>query len=252
MMNTEYFNVELISTSSPAYKKNNKKYKIISDKIRQYKPVDHYAASYNKALLKWEFVVQSLLSSISIENKNRILKFTDNQSNVRFREIDFIAEPTANVLVFCELKLKENFNSEMGNKASGWSQLDKSISIADQNFDALSGISICVDMSHIYGIDSKADAENYCQVSELQKLLSKPLSEKKILWISSIEISKLAIQNGLLTESEILEMKTLYQEYKNPLSVLNDETGYIKNNPFQNLSSLFDKTTSRNKTVSCH
>lgn len=251
-MNTEYFDVELISTTSAAYKRNNKKHKKMSDKIRQYKPVDHYAASYNKALLKWEFVVQSILSSISIENKNRILKFTDNQSNVRFREIDFIAESTANELVFCELKLKENFNSELGSKASGWAQLDKSISIADQYFDALSGISICVDMSHIYGLDSKAAEGDYCQIGGIQKLLAMPLSEKKTQWLSSIEISRLAIQNSLLTESDVLEMKDLYQEYKNPLSILNDETGYIKNNPFQDLSSLFDKAVSANTTVPLH
>jgi hypothetical protein len=64
--------------------------------------------------LKWEFVVQSIFSSISNENKNRILKFTDKTSNVRFREIDFIAETTANELIFCELKLKEKFNAGIG------------------------------------------------------------------------------------------------------------------------------------------
>lgn len=70
MMNTEYFNVELISITSPAYKINNRIYKRISDKVRQYKSVDHYTASYHKALLKWEFVVQSIFSSISNENKS--------------------------------------------------------------------------------------------------------------------------------------------------------------------------------------
>ena len=70
MMNTQYLNVELISTTSPAYQRNNRRYKKISDKVRQYKSVDHYAASYNKALLEWEYAVQSICSLISNENKN--------------------------------------------------------------------------------------------------------------------------------------------------------------------------------------
>ena len=70
MMNSEYFNVELICTTSPAYKRINRRYQIISDRVRQYKSVDHYASSYHKALLKWEFVVQSIFSSISNENKS--------------------------------------------------------------------------------------------------------------------------------------------------------------------------------------
>jgi 5'(3')-deoxyribonucleotidase len=86
--NAKYFNVELISITSPAYKRNNRKYKTISDKV-QFKPVDHYVSSYNKALMKWEFVVQSVLASISNEHKNRILKFTDKNSNTRFRDTGY-------------------------------------------------------------------------------------------------------------------------------------------------------------------
>ncbi len=252
MMNSEYFNVELISTTSPAYKRNNRRYKKISDKVCQYKSVDHYASSYHKALLKWEFVVQSIFSSISNENKNRILKFTDKTSNVRFREIDFIAEPTANELIFCELKLKEKFNAEIGRKASGWAQLNKSISIAEESFNTLSGLSICVDMSHMYGLDTEATEDDYCQIADLEKSLTSPLLEKRTLWLSSIEISNLAIKMGLLTQSEVAEIKKLHKEYKNPLSVLDNEADHISNNPFQNLASLFDNSANKNSLETLH
>lgn len=251
-MNTEFTNVELISTTSPAYRRNNRKYKRISDKVRQYKSVDHYASSYNKALMKWEFVVQSILASISNEHKNRILKFTDNNSNTRFREIDFIAEPTANELIFCELKLKEQFNPQLGSKASGWAQLNKSISIADESFSALSGLSICVDMSHMYGLETEANEDDYCQIGDLEKSLTSPLLEKRTLWLSSIEISSLAIKMGLLTPIDIAEMKKLHQEYKNPLSVLSNETDQISNNPFQNLASLFGNIANEEKLITVH
>ena len=252
MMNSEYFNVELISTTSPAYKRNNRKYKRIRDKVRQYKSVDHYASSYNKMLLKWEFAVQSILSSISNENKNRILKFTDKKSNVRFREIDFIAEPTANELIFCELKLKEKFNAEIGKKASGWAQLNKSISIAEENFNTLSGLSICVDMSHMYGLDTEATEDDYCQITDLKTSLTLPSLEKRTLWLSSNEISSLAIKMGLLTQSEVAEMKKLHEEYKKPLSVLSDEIDHISNNPFKNLASLFDKSAKKSSPETIH
>ncbi|MGB2739423.1 MAG: hypothetical protein WBC60_02570 [Cognaticolwellia sp.] len=252
MMNSEYFNVELISTTSPAYKRNNRKYKRISDKVRQYKSVDHYASSYNKALLKWEFVVQNIFSSISNENKNRILKFTDKTSNVRFREIDFIAEPTANELIFCELKLKEKFNAEIGKKSSGWAQLNKSISIAKESFNTLRGLSICVDMSHMYGLDTEATEDDYCQIADLEKSLASPLLGKRTLWLSSIEISNLAIQKGLLTHSDVTEIKKLHEEYKNPLSVLSDEADHISNNPFQNLASLFDNSANNTSLETLH
>jgi hypothetical protein len=252
MMNSEYFNVELISTTSPAYKRNNRKYKRISDKVRQYKSVDHYASSYHKALLKWEFVVQSIFSSISNENKNRILKFTDKTSNVRFREIDFIAETTANELIFCELKLKEKFNAVIGKKSSGWAQLNKSISIAKESFNTLSGISICVDMSHMYGLDTEATEDDYCQIADLEQSLISPLLEKRTLWLSSIEISNLAIKMGLLTQSDVAEIKKLHEEYKNPLSVLDNEADHISNNPFQNLASLFDNSANKNSLETLH
>lgn len=251
-MNSEYFNVELISTTSPAYKRNNRKYKRISDKIRQYKSVDHYAVSYNKALLKWEFVVQSILSSISNENKNRILKFTDKTSNVRFREIDFIAEPTVNELIFCELKLKEKFNARIGRKSSGWAQLNKSMSIAKQSFNTISGLSICVDMSHMYGLETEASEDDYCQIADLEKSLKTPVLEKRTLWLSSIEISNIAIELGLLTPSEVTEMKKNYEECHNPLSVLDNEEDHISNNPFQQLASLLEMGAHKNSLQAIH
>jgi hypothetical protein len=202
--------------------------------------------------LKWEFVVQSILSSISNENKNRILKFTDKTSNVRFREIDFIAEPTANELIFCELKLKEKFNAEIGRKASGWAQLNKSISIAEEKFNTLSGLSICVDMSHMYGLDTEATEDDYCQIADLEKSLTSPLLEKRTLWLSSIEISNLAIKMGFLTQSDVAEMKKLHEEYKNPLSVLDNEIDHISNNPFQNLASSFHNSANKNSLETLH
>jgi hypothetical protein len=126
------------------------------------------------------------------------------------------------------------------------------MSIAKESLNTLSGISICVDMSHMYGLDTEATADDYCQIADLEKLLTSPLLEKRTLWLSSIEISNLAIKMGFLTQSDVAEMKKLHDEYKNPLSVLNDETDHISNNPFQNLASLFDNSANNNSLETLH
>ena len=86
---------------------------------------DPYASSYNKALLKWECVVQELLSKLICEEDNRILKYIDGKNGFRYREIDFIGQCDSGKLVFCELKLKMNFKEKLGSKESGRAQLNK-------------------------------------------------------------------------------------------------------------------------------
>jgi len=139
----------------------------------------------------------------------------------------------------------------------GLNSIDRSASwyyasIAEESFNTLSGLSICVDMSHMYGLDTEANEDDYCKIADLEKSLTSPLLEKRTLWLSSIEISNLAIQKGLLTQSEVAEMKKLHNEYKNPLSVLDNEADHISNNPFQNLASLFDNSANKNSLETLH
>lgn len=237
-MNNEYFEVELISPRSPSYIYNNKRYKKLSDNVREYKAVDPFAATYNKTLLKWESVVQRLLATLTNEATDRILKYSNTKAKVSYREIDFIAQPSKDELIFCELKLKENFRENLGSKASGWAQLNKALNIAHNKFQQLSGLSICVDMSHVYGIETKATVLDYCRFSELTNYFCKPSKSNKTLWLNSKEIAYLAVKHELLTLKEVNNIKVQFNEYKNPLSIIDNK--YIKkvNSPFQGLIKL--------------
>jgi hypothetical protein len=47
-------------------------------------------------------------------------------------------------------------------------------------------------------------------------------------------------------------MQTLYKEYKKPLSVLNNETDHINNNPLQSLAVLFGNVSNEEKLKTAH
>ena len=238
MMKIEYFDVDLISPQSPCYIRHNRRFKRLSNKFDKSRTVDYFASKYGKALLKWEFVVQRLLGTLCIEKCDRILKFSNKDTGTNFREIDFIAQPSKDELVFCELKLKEQFNKTLGAKASGWRQLRKSLRIANRQYTELSGLSICVDMSHIYGLETSALDMNYCQFAEIRYHLQHPGDHDQTLWISSQEVTALAIENNLLTLKDIDEIKRLHQEYKNPMSLIKPENFVAKYNPFSVLINL--------------
>jgi hypothetical protein len=237
-MNKQYSTIELISPKHPEYISNNRKYKTITDASRKQKGVDHFSKAYNKALMKWEHVMQCLLSHLTSEVEERILKFSGHRAGFDFREIDFISQPSAEALIFCELKLKKDYKENLGEKASGWAQLNKSIAIASQKYNKLGGLAICVDMSHVYGLTSSASEHDYCKYKDLVSYLLTPSIEHKTIWLNSLEVSALAIQHGLLTEGDIDQMKKLYQEHENPLSVLPSGEVEAINNPFIALSKL--------------
>jgi hypothetical protein len=237
-MSIQYFNIELIPPQSHSYINNNRRYKRLSGNIRKYKAIDHFSATYNKTLLKWESVVQRLLATLACETPNRILKYTSSEAAICYREIDFIAQASENEFVFCELKLKEGFNEALGSKASGWAQLNKSLNIATYKYQKLGGLSICVDMSHVYGLESKASTQDYCKFSELENHLNTVSENKETLWLNSEEVASLAIENGLLTAQEINDIKIQYEEFKDPLSTIKNAHAKIVNNPFQSLIEL--------------
>ena len=237
-MSTQVNNIESISVNSPSYIANNRRFKKISESKRRYKKSNPFAADYNRALRKWEYVVQTLLSKLTIENDSRILKYSEKKYGSRYREIDFVAQPSPDKLIFCELKLKENYKKKLRSKESGWAQLNKSIAIASKKYSDLDGLSICVDMSHIYGLESTANPQDYCKFSDLKNYFTTAPIGKNTLWISSSEIADLAMEQGLLTHNDVCLMKKLYQEYKNPLSVLDNQDRYIPNNPFEGLGAL--------------
>lgn len=237
-MSKQYSTIELVSPLHPEYISNNRKYKAIKNLTRKHNGVDHFSKAYNNALLKWEYVMQCLLSRLTSEVEERILKFSGHRAGFDFREIDFISNPSAEALIFCELKLKKDYKESLSVKASGWAQLNKSIAIASQKYNKLGGLAICVDMSHVYGLTSSASEQDYCKYKDLVSYLLTPSTEHKTIWLNSLEVSALAIESGLLTEGDIDQMKKLYNEHENPLSVLPSCAVEATNNPFLTLSQL--------------
>lgn len=231
-------NVELVSVHNKEYQVNNSGFKQRKNNLLKFKKINSFASDHTKALQKWEWVVQQLLAKITNEYPERILKYSTPTSFVNYKEIDFIAQPNKGQFIFCELKLKESFKSKMNDKASGWKQLNKTLSVVvDSPYKNASGVAICVDMSDVYGIETDAVSSDYAKYSNLKLLLSDS-SEKQSIWLSSRDITANAIKHGLLTDHDIATMKEIYQSMKDPLSTLPPPDKAFTNNPFSALQSL--------------
>lgn len=231
-------NVKLISNGDKDYRINNRGFKNKKRNLFKFKKVDSFASEHTKALEKWEKVVQQLLSKISNEYPERILKYSTATSFVNYKEIDFIAQPHVGQFIFCELKLKENFKRSMNQKTSGWKQLNKTLNIvSNSSYKNASALAICVDMSYVYGLESDAMSNDFVKYSDLHLSFTKA-PEKKTIWLSSEDITSNAIKYGLLTERDIETMKELHQAMKDPLSILPPTEKIFTNNPFSALQSM--------------
>jgi len=74
-------------------------------------------------------------------------------------------------------------------------------------------------MSHIYNNSNNVNNSVYCEYDNIISCFSPRFSQKTI-WLDSREITKLLIENNLLTENEILNLRDMYNEYNNPMAIL--------------------------------
>lgn len=232
----DYTNVSLVSPKNLRYRSFCRKYTIFKS---QYKK-DYFEQQYQIKLMKWEYIIQFLLSKLIFEEKNRILKYTEDNIG-RYREIDFIGKPKEEEFMLCEIKLKQEYAEKMSSKKSGWSQINKQISILSNKYENIGGLSICMDMSYLYNRKLSVNNDiNYCKYKDLYKYLIFNPSEKNTIWLNSLEISKIAINYGLITRKNVLNMEKSFNEKNNPLSILGkNRQNRIKNNPFEELKKLY-------------
>lgn len=235
-MKTKYTDINLIKTSDISYRGWCRNFKLIKRGSKNTR-TNHLASQHEKLLAKWEHALRQLLSEIAEEEHHRILRYRESETHQpNYRELDFVAKKNKE-LCFCEIKLKQNFKTNLKNKASGWRQLNKSIAIASGRYRQLTGLSICVDMSEVYGIESIEsieEDEKYCNVDEIEKyLFIKDTSN--VIWIKSSDIFQRSIQNGLLTIEDGNKIKDSYRALYQPMALLENQTNELKNNPFLTL-----------------
>ena len=155
-----------------------------------------------------------------------------------YREIDFIAKSDIDSLCLCEIKLKNKYIPSIKSKLSGWTQLNKSISIAEHRYKNLSGLSICVDMSPIYGLECLAEEDSYCELTSVKKYMFLSSKEKKTIWLNSLDLSKLAFQFGLLKEADVYNTRELFEILNDPMSLLTSNNVPFDNMPFKDLKKI--------------
>ena len=229
-MKTKYTDVNLIKTSDISYRGWCRSFKLTKRGSKNTKTY-HLASQHEYLLAKWERAIRQLLSEIAEEENHRILRYRDSETHrPYYRELDFVAKRNQE-LCFCEIKLKQNFKTNIKNKASGWRQLNKSIAIASGRYGQLTGLSICVDMSEVYGLDSIEDGETFCNIGEIEKYLFRK-DALNVIWIKSSDIFQHSIQNGLLTLEDGNEIKDSYKALYQPMTLLENQTNELKNNPF--------------------
>jgi hypothetical protein len=175
--------------------------------------------------------------------QNRILKYSSQADGVRYREIDFIAQPSENEFIFCELKLKSRYKDILSSSESGWAQLNKSITIASKRYDVQGGVAVCVDMSPIYGTGTEETRKHYSNLNHLLSEFKNPSNQKKVIWLDGREIVEMAIDFNLLTCMEVTDMQQLFRENSAPLSVLEPMLIERPSSPFEVLRQGFNQTS---------
>jgi len=213
-------NVELVSTDHSGYVALGRRYKALNSKKVASDP---FVSHYQKALRKWEYVLQTLLAEVMVEEENRILRYLESSSKYRYREIDFIAKKDDRSLMFCEIKLKEKYKHSLGYSQSGWTQLNKSLSIVNNDSFNANGLSVCVDMSTVYctnNFESFDRPEEYDTFEDIKHHASESSHCGDIVWLNGRAVAELAIERQLLTEEQVENMRVLFREAHDPVSVL--------------------------------
>jgi len=237
-MNNNYTAVELVSPNDMGYLRRCRYNK---NKFDGYKQRKNYIkntleSTYQKELSKWENIVQVILASFVDEEKKRILKYSFVGGN-SYREIDFIGKKTEKKLIFCEIKLKQNFKKNLSPSALGWRQLNKSLTVAKDKYEDLGGLAVCVDMSYLYGTQENNHAD-YNNISDLKEYLEHSFSDKNVIWLDSKEVSKYALSLGLINAEQIKILKDSFLESSSPMSLLQEIPHEFVNNPFDILSKI--------------
>ena len=238
-MHTHYPNINFVRPDDLGYKKWCHRHAQIRRLSSRNSKHDPFEFAFNKQLIEWEKIVQKLLSKVVIENKNRILQFSKKSGATQYREIDFITKTLKDKVVLCEIKLKQTYKEkdEASNwcKFSGWKQLNKSLAISSRKYNNIAGLSICVDMSHLYGIDSTAMDDVFCKYGDIKKYFDLASTENNVIWLNSLEIARLAVENNFITNKEVDSLKKIFNERNDPLSTLIEGGVYYDNKPFEAL-----------------
>jgi len=232
-MHTHYSNINFVSLDDLGYKKWCRRNARITRLSQRNGKKDPFNLAFNKSLIEWEGIVQRLLSTLVLEYKNRILQYNEKGSATRYREIDFITKLLKDKIVLCEIKLKQTFKDKLGASSSGWKQLDRSLDISSCKYKNVAGLAICVDMSYLYGIGSAATDDVYCKYSDIKKYFDIAFIEKNVIWLNSLEIARLAVENNFITNKEVDSLKKKFNEKNDPLSTLKEEGGQHNNRPFK-------------------
>jgi hypothetical protein len=233
-INMRYFDINFVNTNHLGYKKWGRRYARITRLSKGGGKKDSFDVAFNKELITWEKIIQTLLSRVVLEDKNRILQYRTQSGSAQYREIDFIAK-VKDRMVLCEIKLKRVYKDKIGDSRSGWKQLNKSIDISCHKYSNIAGLAICVDMSFLYGIDCIIDDDVYCKYNNIKKYFDIASSEKKIIWLNSLDMAKLAVKLSLISIDEVESMKRIFNEKNNPLSTLKEDNNISENKPFKAL-----------------
>ena len=113
--------------------------------------------------------------------------------------------------------------------------MNKSLAISSRKYKNVAGLSICVDMSHLYGIDSTATDDVYCKYGDIKKYFDLASTENNVIWLNSLEMARLAVENNFITNKEVDSIKKIFNERNDPLSTLIDAGVYYGNKPFEAL-----------------
>ena len=234
-MHTHYSNINFVRPDDLGYKNwchVNAQIRRRSSRKSKYDPFEF---AFNKKLIEWEKIVQRLLSKVVTEYKNRILQFSDKSGATQYREIDFITKTLKDQIVLCEIKLKQTYKEKIDSKSSGWKQLNRSLDVSSCKYKNVAGLSICVDMSHLYGIDSTATDDVYCKYGDIKKYFDLASTENNVIWLNSLEMARLAVENNFITNKEVDSIKKIFNERNDPLSTLKEGGLNYDNKPFEAL-----------------
>ena len=183
-----------------------------------------FARDYERALRKWEGVVQSILRQYLDECPKRILcwKEANNQgrSVLRYRELDYVHGPEGSPKLFVEIKQRETLHSG----STGSKQMAAALNVAHNEWSFVAGACLNVHMASILELDTH-DQPQLTSLEELPRIVLREPNlntDVPVLWIDSKVVATFAVQADLLTEEEIRKLPRLRKLAQNPLLNIGD------------------------------
>jgi hypothetical protein len=184
------------------------------------RPRDPFAREYNSLLLRWEEVVRRLLAEAVAESAVERILLTEDvykmRPRTRYLELDFVSGSRSEPRAFVEIKLRERTEGA----ATGWAQLNRSLTAARTRWPQVRGICVCVAMGKVLQTEETLAVSPVRTGDLRQRLQPATGADGEVLWLEGRDVAEFGVASQLFTKDEVLLLPELRKDMLHPVRVL--------------------------------